>query len=115
MTNEQQEPMTGGQVEVVDNTDGRFYELSLDGEPVGMLVYERAGARRVLTHTTIKEKARGRGLAGVLIRHALDDLAAKDATITIFCPIVDVFIEKNPEYERLIDTDHPGNWRTKRH
>ncbi|WP_051854356.1 MULTISPECIES: GNAT family N-acetyltransferase [unclassified Streptomyces] len=97
-------------VEVVDNPESRYYELRYDGQTAGMLVYETVGSRRVLTHTTIKEDHRGRGLSRLLIRSVLDDLAAKGATITNYCPVVDRFIERNPEYEKLIDPGHPGSW-----
>ncbi|MFH8447052.1 GNAT family N-acetyltransferase [Streptomyces sp. NPDC018026] len=110
--------MSGGQrgrtdeenVEVADNADNRYYELRHDGHTVGMLVYETVGSRRVLTHTTIKEDHRGRGLSRLLVRFVLDDLAAKGATITNYCPVVDRFIEQNPVYEKLIDPGHPGSW-----
>jgi predicted GNAT family acetyltransferase len=97
-------------VEVTDNPDSRYYELRYNGQTAGMLVYETVGARRVLTHTTIKEDHRGRGLSRVLIRFVLEDLAAKGATITNYCPVVDHFIEQHPAYEKLIDPGHPGNW-----
>ena len=97
-------------VEIADNPDGRFYELRYGNQAVGMLVYETAGSRHVLTHTTIREDYRGRGWSKLLIRFALDDLAAKGATITNYCPVVDRFIEENPEYVQLIDRTHPGNW-----
>ena len=60
--------------------------------------------------TTIREEYRGRGWSKLLIRFALDDLAARGATITNYCPVVDRFIEENPGYAQLIDLDHPGNW-----
>ncbi|WP_051839059.1 GNAT family N-acetyltransferase [Streptomyces sp. NRRL F-5126] len=108
MTSGQQGPAGGERVEVSDNPDGRFYELRYGDQAAGMLVYETVGSRRVLTHTTIREEFRGRGWSKLLIRYALDDLAAKGATITNHCPVVDRFIEENPGYEQLIDPGHPG-------
>jgi hypothetical protein len=97
-------------VEIADRPDGRFYELRHGGQAAGMLVYETVGPRRVLTHATIREEYRGRGWSKLLIRFALDDLAAKGATITNYCPVVNRFIEENPGYEQLIDPGHPGSW-----
>jgi predicted GNAT family acetyltransferase len=110
MTHREAGPADNGHIEIADNPDGRFYELRYGDQAAGMLVYETAGSRRVLTHTTIREEYRGRGWSKLLIRFALDDLAAKGATITNYCPVVDRFIEENPGYEQLIDLDHPGNW-----
>lgn len=110
MTSEKQEPTDVENLELSENLEGRFYELNYGGEQAGMLVYEMSGSRRILTHTTIREDFRGRGWSTVLIRYVLDDLAAKGATITNYCPVVDRFIEENPGYEQLIDADHPGSW-----
>ncbi|MFD8006287.1 GNAT family N-acetyltransferase [Streptomyces mirabilis] len=57
--------------------------------------------------TTIREKYRGRGWSKLLIRFALDDLAARGATITNYCPVVDRFIEENPGHAQLMDLDQP--------
>ncbi|WP_411093611.1 GNAT family N-acetyltransferase [Streptomyces sp. 049-1] len=108
MTSSERHATGSEDIEVADNVDGRFYELRLGGQAAGMLVYETAGSRRVLTHTTIREDYRGRGWSKLLIRHALDDLAAKGATISTYCEVVDRFIEENPEYARLIDSSQPG-------
>ncbi|WP_432131891.1 GNAT family N-acetyltransferase [Streptomyces tendae] len=108
MTSSERDASGSEGIEVTDNADGRFYELRFDGQAAGMLVYETAGSRRVLTHTTIREDYRGRGWSKLLIRRALDDLAAKGATISNYCEVVDRFIEENPEYAKLIDPSHPG-------
>nr|WP_237554809.1 GNAT family N-acetyltransferase [Streptomyces sp. SID4948] len=92
------------QVEVVNDAARRFYEVRYGGESAGLLVYEEVAGQHVLTHTTIRQEYRGRGLAKVLIRRVLDDLEAKGARISIRCPIVDRFIEDNPQYKRLIDS-----------
>ncbi|MEU8756335.1 GNAT family N-acetyltransferase [Streptomyces chartreusis] len=109
MTSREASPTDDVHVEIADNPGGRFYELRYGDQAAGLLVYETAGSRRVLTHTTIRDEYRGQGWSKLLIRFALDDLAAKGATITNYCPVVDRFIEANPGYEQLIDPDHPGN------
>ncbi|MFE2642732.1 GNAT family N-acetyltransferase [Streptomyces nigra] len=108
MTSGERDATGSEDVEVADNPEGRFYELRFGDASVGILVYETVGSRRVLTHTTIQEDYRGRGWSKILIRRALDDIAAKGSTITNYCGVVDRFIEKNPQYARLIDPRHPG-------
>jgi predicted GNAT family acetyltransferase len=97
-------------VELVDNEADRFYELKVDGTFAGMLIYELSGSRRVFTHTFIAEGFRKRGLSHELVRRVLDEVRAKHETITNYCGIVDGFIAKNPEYEVVIDPQHPGSW-----
>jgi predicted GNAT family acetyltransferase len=103
------------QVEIVDNETDRFYELTVDGASAGMLIYELSGTRRVFTHTFIAEGFRGRGLAGSLVRTVLDEVRAKHETITNYCGVVDGFIAANPEYDGVINKEHPGSWARRPH
>lgn len=97
-------------LEVVRHADERFYELLVDGQFGGLVAYEEAGRRYVLTHTYIAEGYRGRGLSWVLLRGVLEDIKAQELTLTNYCPVLDRFIEKNPEYISLIDPGNPGRW-----
>jgi predicted GNAT family acetyltransferase len=100
------QPVEGpaGQVlEVVRRADDRFYELLVDGQFAGLVVYQEEGSRYVLTHTFIAEDYRGRGLSRVLLRGVLEDLKARHVPVTNYCPVVDRFIEKNPEYIPLVE------------
>jgi hypothetical protein len=108
-------PAAGAHIEVLENTVDRFYELRVDGDSAGLMVYELAGSRRVFTHTFIKQGYGGRGLSKRLMRDALDDLRAQHRTITVFCPILEAFISANPEYEVVIDPEHPGSRARDRH
>jgi uncharacterized protein len=97
-------------LEVVRDPDNRFYELRVGGQFGGIVVYEPADHRYVLTHTFIAEGYRGRGLSQVLLRGVLDDLRARHITVTNYCPVLDRFLARNPEYLPLIDADRPGKW-----
>lgn len=105
----------GQAVEVVHDTDNRFYELLVDGESAGLVVYGTDGDRYVFTHTFIAEGYRGRSLSQVLLRGVLDDIRARRATVTNYCPVLDRFLEKNPEYIPLIDSRNPGSWPKNHH
>ncbi|HEY4269328.1 MAG TPA: GNAT family N-acetyltransferase [Galbitalea sp.] len=52
---------------------------------------------------------RGQGIATELIRRVLDDVRAHGKTVTIVCPIVRTFIERNPEYTDLVSPKQPGS------
>jgi predicted GNAT family acetyltransferase len=104
----------GRALEVIHHADDRFYELLVDGQFAGLAVYGDAGDRYVLTHTYIAEGYRGRGLSWVLLRGVLEDVKARHVMVTNYCPVLDRFIEKNPEYAPLIDSGKPGNWSESR-
>jgi len=107
------EAVTESEVKVIDKA-GEMYELRMGDTSVGQLTYRtlRSG-RRSLMHTEIDEEYRGRGLANALIRGALDDLQRQGATVSVFCPAVHAFITRHPEYEVLVDAEHPGAWPAK--
>jgi predicted GNAT family acetyltransferase len=97
-------------VEVIHRPDDRFYELLVDGRFGGLAVYETADNRYVFTHTFIAEGYRGRGMSQVLLRGVLEDIQTRHLTMTNYCPVLERFIAKNPEYAALIDSGQPGTW-----
>lgn len=97
-------------VEIVDDEAGRFYELRVNGAFAGIVVYEPYGSRRVLTHTTVQPEFRGRQLSWVMMQAVLDDLRAKHMTVTNTCPVLDRYLQANPQYAHLLDAAHPGTW-----
>jgi uncharacterized protein len=99
----------GRRAEVTEHADERFFELTVDGERAGVVVYEPAGRRYVLTHTVIAEGYQGQGFSQVLLRGVLDDLRARQITVTNYCPVVGHFIDLHPEYRSVIDPDRPGS------
>lgn len=94
---------------VRDNPESLSYEAVIGGEAVGAIVYERAGPRLVILHTIVDPDYRGRGIGTALVRSALDDVRAKDMTLTNYCGFVAGFIAGHPGYADLIDAEHPGH------
>jgi predicted GNAT family acetyltransferase len=101
--------LTDQALEVVHHPEDRFYELLVDGQFAGLIVYEDDGGRYVFTHTFIAEGYRGRGLSWTLMRGVLEDVKQRRIAIRNYCPVLDRFIEKNPEYAPLIDSGDTGN------
>jgi predicted GNAT family acetyltransferase len=91
-----------GSLEVRDDPDRSAYEAIIDGQVVGMVAYQAAGDRRVLTHTVVEPQHRHQGIAGRLIGATLDDIRARHQTIAIVCPAVADFVRSHPEYEDLV-------------
>ncbi|MFF7680611.1 GNAT family N-acetyltransferase [Actinacidiphila glaucinigra] len=97
-------------VVVRNNEKEHRYEISVAGRTAGHMGYRAIGDRRVLMHTVIYDAFRGRGLSNVLIKSTLNFLCAHGSTISNYCPVVDRFMRKNPEYISLIDAEHSGTW-----
>ena len=99
-----------GEVTVKDNAQSRSYDVFVDGEFAGSIVYEQAGDRRVVfTHTFVEPRFRGHGIGDILVRGALDDVRAKGVSLTNFCDFVAHYIDEHPEYADLLDATHPGH------
>ncbi|MET9880471.1 GNAT family N-acetyltransferase [Actinacidiphila glaucinigra] len=97
-------------VVVRNNEKEHRYEVSVAGQTAGHMGYRAIGDRRVLMHTVIYDAFRGRGLSSVLIKSILDFLRTHGSTVSNYCPVVDRFMRKNPEYVSLIDAKHSGTW-----
>jgi predicted GNAT family acetyltransferase len=88
-------------VSISKNPAAHRYELRVGDELVGRADYVERGAVVVIPHTETSPAFGGRGLAGRLVRFALEDIAAQDKKADPACPFVDVFIERNPEFASL--------------
>lgn len=85
------------------------YEAISGDTVIGGLTYEAAGGNRiVLVATAVFPEYRGQGVATELIRRVLDDIRTRGNTITVLCPIVRAFLDRNPEYDDLVDPALPG-------
>ena len=56
------------------------------------------GAQRVFFHTVVSPEHSGQGLAGVLVRAAVEDAIARGYSIVPVCPYVAAWLPKHPEY-----------------
>jgi predicted GNAT family acetyltransferase len=91
-----------------DDKNG-IYEAIIDGTAIAGLPYNVAsGGRLVLLATSVFPEFRKQGVATELIRRVLEDVRAQGKTVTVMCPIVHTFIERNPGYGDLVDPKHPG-------
>jgi len=97
------------EVTVRDNPQSLCYEVLIDGEVIGTIVYEHSGPRTVFLHTIVEPEFRGRGIATTLVKTALDDLRAKGRPLSNYCNFVSEFIADHPDYADLLDPEHPGH------
>ena len=91
------------QIEVLKNDERSRYEVHLDGRRVGLADYYERDDVVVIPHTETLPEFGGRGLAGKLVRFALDDIAAQGKRVDPACPFVAAYIRRNPEYSDLLE------------
>lgn len=88
--------------DVKRNPEENRFEVWVDGEMAGQLDYEAGDGVWVLPHTEVAKAFEGRGLAGELVRAALDEARAEGVTIVPECPYVAGWIARHPEYQDLV-------------
>ena len=80
----------------------RRYEIEVDGTRVGFADYRVDGGVVTIPRTEVVDAYSGRGLAGELVRHALDDVRAQGLTVDPACPYVASWISRHPDYADLL-------------
>ena len=96
---------TGAQTTV--SAQAGKYTIAVEGEDVGFADYADRGDERVFYHTVIDSAFGGRGLATILVEHALDASRADGKRIVPVCSMVANVIEKHPEFAELTDPVTP--------
>ena len=94
-------------IEVTDNPDKARFEIAVDGELAGFVLYHLRGNQIAFTHTETDDRFRGHGLAGQLVREALDAARERHLTVLPYCPFVRSWIAGHPGYADL--TRSPGD------
>ena len=95
-------PGSSAEAEVVDAPEASRYELRLGGRIVGLAAYRRRNGRIAFTHTEVDESCEGRGLGSRLAAAALADASVKGLVVVPLCPFIAHYIERHPEYEKLL-------------
>jgi uncharacterized protein len=89
-------------VAVSENPAQERYEVTTGGELAGFTQYRRRPGLIAFVHTEIDPRFEGQGLASRLIAFALDDARDHDLAVLPFCPFVNGYIERHPEYAALV-------------
>jgi trans-aconitate 2-methyltransferase len=92
----------GPEVSVVRNDSASRFEGRIGDELVGVVDYHLSGSTVVITHTGTEPRWRGRGIAAVLTRAALDDAATRGQHVRPVCPYTASYIDQHPQYRDLL-------------
>lgn len=87
---------------IVDSPGEQRYELRLDGGVAGFSQYRLRPGLIAFTHTEVDDVLEGQGLASRLISFALDDARQRELEVLPFCPFVNSYIQRHPEYADLV-------------
>ena len=91
---------------MTDNPAASRFEIRADGELAGFALYHLRGSQITFTHTETDDRFRGHGLAGQLVRSALDTARERHLTVLPYCPFVKSWIASHPDYQDLVSPEH---------
>jgi predicted GNAT family acetyltransferase len=98
------------QIVVADAPERKRFEVTVDGELAGFLVYRSRKGLLALIHTEVEDRFEGRGLGGRLARFALDTAREKGLAVLPFCPFVNDWLKRHPEYVDLVPVAYRANF-----
>lgn len=87
---------------VVHNVAARRFEVTI-GDKVALSKYLRAADKLVIEHTEVPEALEGKGIAGRIVRTALDYAREQKLKVLPLCPYAKAWIGRHPEYQDLVD------------
>jgi predicted GNAT family acetyltransferase len=76
------------------------FTVEMDGQ-AAYLEYERAADVMVITHTIVPPAIGGRGIAGDLVRTAVEYAKSEGLKVEPRCSYADGWMRKHPEYDAL--------------
>jgi uncharacterized protein len=87
----------------VEDAPGRErYEIYDGDELAGFTTYRYNGDLIAFMHTEIDPKFEGQGMASQLIQYALGDARGRGLEVLPFCPFVNGYIQRHPEWQAVI-------------
>jgi predicted GNAT family acetyltransferase len=92
-------------VTIADDSDAHRYEIRVGDQLAGFVQYRRRPGLIAFIHTEIDDRYEGRGLGGKLISGALDAAREEGTSVLPFCPFVNGYIDRHPEYAELVPSE----------
>lgn len=87
---------------IARNSDRSRFETTVDAH-TAVLDYELDGEKIALIHTGVPPEIDNRGIGTALVRTAFDYAEAHGLRVRPVCVFAESFVEKNPEYQHLVD------------
>lgn len=80
---------------VRDNPGAQRYELVVDGDVAGELLYRLRPDAVVLVHTEVSPRFEGHGFGSQLVAGALEDIRARGLRPVAVCPFARAYMERH--------------------
>jgi predicted GNAT family acetyltransferase len=88
--------------DIRNNEQQSQFETTVDGH-VAYVAYDLEDPDRIVfTHTIVPDELSGRGIAGEVVKHALDEARAKNLKVVPQCSYVAAYIKRHSEYQDLL-------------
>lgn len=84
------------------------FEISADGTVAGFTQFVDHEGHRIFFHTEIGEEFGGKGLAGTVVRHALEATRREGLRVVAVCPFVKRYVNTHPEWAECVDKATPA-------
>ena len=74
----------------------------MDGALAGFTIYRDRPGLIAFIHTEVGDEFEGQGVGSTLVGEALQDARRRELEVLPFCPFVNSYIQKHPEYLDLV-------------
>ncbi len=92
------------QVTLKTNELAKQFEWNIDGKLVKIVYDFSSDKKRIfLTHTEAHPALQGTGASSKMVKAVLDHIEANGWKLVPYCPYVQSYIKKHPEYRKLLD------------
>jgi predicted GNAT family acetyltransferase len=88
---------------ITDNAEAHQYELPVEGL-VAVAKYNLSDHNLMISEVLVPPALEGRGIAGRLVLHAIEDARRRNLLVLPVCPFAAAWLRKHPEHA---DAVHP--------
>lgn len=96
--------------QVSHDPDAAQYEARLGDDVAGYLAYERRDDGVALLHTVVDPAHEGKGVAGALVRAAVDDARESGTPVLPYCSYVRGWLQRHPDELELVPQARRGEF-----
>jgi uncharacterized protein len=84
-------------VDVADNPERERYEVRVDGQLAGFVIYRLDGRRMTMVHTEVEPPYEGHGVGSEMAKVALADVRVRGLELIPQCPFIADYIRQHPD------------------
>lgn len=87
---------------ITHDPDNRHYLITLEGDAVATVYYEKKGNTLDVISTRIPDELQGKGYGKVMMEAFLSEMKSSDLLIVPVCSYVVHYMNKNPQWHSLL-------------